>query len=364
MTKIREQFLLDDEVTIESFPKNSCKICLNQLQTGEDKCVQCLDPPPFVGDWYFECVNALGLYHKYKQDGYSIPINILSDLILLLKFRKGKEFKNFAGSLLAKGLFKILEQMGDFYGDISYIVISPKFKRTEENQVTYILNPFMEILRKKGYDIKNISNYVKRLRDVGKNKGKGFKERFRDIKGVHEVELDDLEYKDVVILDDIFTTGSTSWDLARALKEKNAGKIFVLVAGRHWLFDEWPINELYSGGNFSFSYLINYFSRMDYIRDKNKISKVKVIDLVVQGNQIYGSIKGSRGNYDLKIDLDNKILKHSCPDFINNRKRNKKFCKHISIIFIKIRKEKNEKFSCDILNSIYRDLKSWQFNEI
>lgn len=361
MSKVRKQFKLDNEITIERIPEKYCTMCLNQIHSEQNLCNTCRDLPSYIGVWNFNSVNALGIYHKFKQEGYSIPINVLSELILLLKFRKGKKFRTFAGSLIAKGLFKVLEERRDIYNDVSHVVISPKFKRTEENQIEYILNPFIKILSQNGYDIENISQRVKRLKDVGKNKEKGFEKRFNYINGVHEVRIDDLGKADVIILDDIFTTGSTSWDLARALKEKNAGRIHVLVAGRHWLFDEWPINTLYSNGDFSFDYLINYFSRTDYNRDRKKISKVKIINLDVQENHIYALIKGSRGNYDLDIDLDDNILSHSCPDFINDKKKNKKFCKHISKVFLNIRKE-NEKFSSRVLNSIYRELDSWQFD--
>ncbi|MBD3339189.1 MAG: hypothetical protein GF353_08765 [Candidatus Lokiarchaeota archaeon] len=361
MAKVRKQFKLDEEITIERIPEKHCMMCLNQMYTEQKLCNTCRHLPLYIGDWNFKSVNALGIYHKYKQKGYSIPINVLSELILLLKFRKGKKFRTFAGSLIAKGLFKIFEEKRDIYNDVSHVVISPKFKSNEENQVEYILNPFIEILNQNGYDIENLSKRVKRLEDVGRNKEKGFEERFNDINGVHEVRIDDLGHADIIILDDIFTTGSTSWDIARALKERNAGNIHVLVAGRHWLFDEWPINTLYSNGDFSFDYLINYFSRTDYNRDRKKISKVIIIKLDVQENYIYALIKGSRGNYELDVDLDNNILSHSCPDFKNDKKRNKKFCKHISKAFLNIRKG-NEKFSSSVLNSIYRELDIWQFD--
>ncbi|MBD3214350.1 MAG: hypothetical protein GF311_17195 [Candidatus Lokiarchaeota archaeon] len=361
MAKVRKQFKLDEEISIERIPEKYCTMCLNQMYSEQKLCNTCKELPSYIGNWNFKSVNALGIYHKYKQKGYSIPINVLSELILLLKFRKGKKFRTFAGSLIAKGLFKIFQERRDIYNDVFHIVISPKFKKTEENQVEYILNPFMKILSQNSYNIENISQRVKRLKDVGKNKGKRLEERFNDIKGVHEVRIDDLGQADIIIIDDIFTTGSTSWDLARALKERNAGKIHVLVAGRHWLFDEWPINELYSNGDFSFDYLVNYFSRTDYNRDRKKISKVKIINLEIQKDHIYGLIKGSRGNYELDIDYENNILSHSCPDFINDKKRNKKFCKHISKVFLNIRKE-NEKFSNTLMNSIYRELDSWQFN--
>lgn len=362
MTKIRTQFQLDDKVPIEKIPPNHCNTCLNECNNDEiNLCEKCLSPPSFVQDWNFEKVYSLGVYHKFKQEGYSLPINVLSNLILLLKFRRGKSFKKFAGSLISKGLSKIFKQIVDENGEISYVIITPKFNSRDENQVNYILTPFLDDLKEQGIILEDISDHVKRLRDIGKNKEKSFKKRFIDIKGVHKIDIESLDNKNVIILDDIYTTGSTSWDLARALKDKNAGKIFVLVAGRHWLFDNWPINEIYPEGYFSLDYLINYFSNLDWIRVKDKITNVKLSNLYVDDQKIQCSLKGTLRNYSLLVDLSGKKFIHDCPDFINERRKNKKFCKHITKCFIEIGNKYGNDRSCNILNSIYRELDLWYF---
>ncbi len=365
MTKIRTQFQLDDKVTLEKIPPNHCKTCLNECNSDEiDLCEKCLSPPSFVQDWNFEKVYSLGVYHKFKQEGYSLPINVLSNLILLLKFRRGISFKKFAGSLISKGLSKIFKQIVDENGEISYVIITPKFDRSDENQIDYILSPFLENLKRKGIILENLSDNVTRTKDIGKNKEKTYNERFFDIKGVHKIDIDNLENKNVIILDDIFTTGSTSWDLARALKDKNAGKVIVLVAGRHWMFNYWPINEIYPDGYFSFEFMMNYFSNLDWSRDKSKISNVELANLSVDNQRIQSSIVGSERNYSLIVDLAENKLKHDCPNYINDRRKNKKFCKHITKTFVEIGNEYSIERSCRILNSIYRHLDLWHFEQI
>ncbi len=59
------------------------------------------------------------------------------------------------------------------------------------------------------------------------------KERMRNIKGAFKIENSDaIKNKDLLIVDDVFTTGSTTNELAKTLKKNGAGKVYVFTLAR------------------------------------------------------------------------------------------------------------------------------------
>ncbi len=357
-----EKIFLEGKIPIRLIQKPFCKKCMDIVSQGEEKCHNCKDPLPIVRDWYFDKVLSLGIYHSYDNDigdsSYKIPINILSELIYLLKFKKGENFKEYAGKLIADGFFQLITKKQEIFRNIKYITTSPKYGKSEKNQCEFIIKPLLQKMRENGFDVENILSRTERLRDVGKNKDKGLEDRFNDISGVHNIVGEGFNGEEVLIIEDIYTTGSTVWDLARALREKNTGEINVLVAGRSRSYSSWKVS-----GDLDFNELIFYFSNLDIDRAPKRIYEVIVTQLEVLDDFIIASFKGSEENYKLIIDYKNKIIKHNCGNFIQKRMRNKKFCKHLTKIFIDLLNQKDKTYVKNLLNSIYLSLDKWEFKE-
>ncbi|KKM82724.1 hypothetical protein LCGC14_1316610 [marine sediment metagenome] len=362
MTNLKDIYYLEGKIPINLIREPFCLKCMNQVDEGLTLCSSCSSLLDIVKEWYFNKVKALGVHNAYPIGDYKVSINILSELISLLKFKKGEIFKKYAGKLLADGLSYIFVQNIDLFKNTAYITIPPKFSREEKNQCIYIVNPFLKKLKKLGFKLVNIIEKTTKLKDTGKNKDKNLEERFTDIKGTHQIEVKDLHGKNVLIVDDVFTVGSTVWDLSRALKEVNAGEINILVAGRHMLFGKWPVPGLIDSKELNFDYLIIYFSNLDIDRDYRKVRNVKLKTLRMRNHEtIVSVIAGSGQDYNLSIDLKNRIITHDCPNYINERKKIKKFCKHITKAFLDIKKESGEQYVTNILKSMYLNLDEWEF---
>ena len=357
----KNRILLEERIPIKTIEEPSCKRCMDNVDTGKDLCKACEYPHPIVNDWYFNKVKCLGKYKYYGDNRFKIPINILSILISLLKSKKKTiKPKEYAGKLLADGLFQIFNKFSDIFENSLYLAFSPKFDTLQKNQCDYIVDPLLKRLKKEGIKIVNISNKIERVKNVGKNMGKDIDQRFLDIEGVHKVNGIDLKGAKVIIIDDVYTIGSTSWDLSRALKEQNAGEINVLAAGRHILYNKWIEKEYCN-----FDELILYFSNLDIDRNRSLIDKVRIKKLVVtRENQIDACIKGSNKDYQLLVDFNEQKILHYCHDFIQNKKSNsKRFCKHITKVFINIRDERGDQFVEFLLNQLYRNLDKWVFED-
>ena len=356
----QNRILLEERIPIKTIEEPFCKKCMDNVDTGKDYCKTCEYPHPIVNDWYFNKVKCLGKHNNHEYNNFKIPINILSILISLLKFNRNVKTNEYAGKLLADGLFQIFIKYSHVFENSSYLAFSPKFDKSEKNQCDYIVGPLLRRLKDIGINLVNIGRKIERVKDVGKNTGKDFDQRFIDIKGVHKVNGIDLKGAKVIIIDDVYTTGSTSWDLSRALKEQNAGEINVLAAGRHILYNKWIENE-YS----NFDDLILYFSDLDIDRDKTKIDEVKIKEFnKSKDNQINACFKGSSSEYQLLIDFKSKRIKHNCYDFVQNKKHYyKRFCKHITKVFIRIRAQEGDKSAESLLNQIYNTLDEWMFED-
>ena len=345
---------LKGKISIRIINEPYCQKCMNPYSEDQSLCYTCANPPFDEDGWYFNEVKALGIYHNYEK---KIPINNLTEVVNILKFRRQKKFKKYAGELIADGLFQLTYTYPKLIEDTTYITIIPKFNITEVNQCDFILAPLIKKFETLGLKIQDISNKVVRLMDIGEHKHKKFYERYDMIKNVHRVDIPNLEKKKVLILDDIFTTGSTVWDLARALKEKNAGEINILVAGRHYPYVNWPVFK-----ELNIDDLLLYFSYLDLHRNRKKIDKVVIKNLSIDENsQVYSLIEGTTRDYQLIIDFENKILRHDCTDFLTDKKWSKRFCKHITKVFIKIKAQEGDKLAESLLNQIYNTLDKWLF---
>lgn len=77
------------------------------------------------------------------------------------------------------------------------------------------------------------SGLLCRVRDTGSQAAKTRAERSRNIRGAFAVDRPEVvRGKDVLLVDDVFTTGATAGEAARALKGANAGRVNVFTLAR------------------------------------------------------------------------------------------------------------------------------------
>ncbi|NHJ20268.1 MAG: hypothetical protein EAX91_04940 [Candidatus Lokiarchaeota archaeon] len=80
-----------------------------------------------------------------------------------------------------------------------------------------------------------------------------------------------------------------------------------------------------------------------------------------QNGLLKAEIKGSRDTpYIIEISTTEKIVKHDCHDFQTKRAQDKKFCKHLTKLFLLL-KEKDEKEATTILEKMSKEINKWSF---
>jgi hypothetical protein len=76
---------------------------------------------------------------------------------------------------------------------------------------------------------------------------------------------------------------------------------------------------------------------------------------------LLAKVKGSKEElYIIEIDVNAKTLRHTCHDFESRRADTKKFCKHITKLFLLL-KERNEKQAEFFLKKIAENIEMWEF---
>ncbi|MFX1315631.1 MAG: hypothetical protein ACFE9T_07180 [Promethearchaeota archaeon] len=90
-------------------------------------------------------------------------------------------------------------------------------------------------------------------------------------------------------------------------------------------------------------------------------TKFDIIEFDPTKGKINAKVSGSKEeSYLIKIDINNKILQHNCHDFETRRAENKKFCKHLTKLFLLL-KEKNSNSAETFLKEIAANIDKWEF---
>lgn len=159
---------------------------------------------------------------------------LLQDLMHYLKYERltgiGVELgRALADSMISHpGIRKILEK-----SDRRLLVPVPlhylKFRKRGFNQAYYIAKGIREKLEIPICDLKS----VVRKKNTRSQTGFSIEKRISNIAGAFRVRLpDDFSGHTLVLVDDVFTTGSTTFELARQLKEAGCGPIIIATVAQ------------------------------------------------------------------------------------------------------------------------------------
>ncbi len=164
------------------------------------------------------------LFFAYKYEG------VIRNLIIKYKFHdKSYLYKTFSEILLKnKNLCKFLK---------CYDIIIPvplHKKRLQErgyNQADLIAK---EIAKKTGLAYYN--NVLIKNKNIKPQSIKNIQERVNDVLGIYEVKNSELiKEKNILIFDDIYTTGSTAQECKKELLKSGANKVGILVLAKDYI---------------------------------------------------------------------------------------------------------------------------------
>ena len=188
--------------------ENICEICRNEA-------------PPYA---------AASAYGSYDTQ--------LRDLIHLLKYDKVLPAAAVLGEKLAQAIKRMQDQMTEqtlFEGPPLLLVPVPlhssKFRERGFNQAELIARAALKHAVGKRFELS--THLLKRRRVTESQIGLTQNQRKQNLRGAFAVtEPDKLQGCEVLLVDDVFTTGTTASECARVLRRAGATKVWVATVAR------------------------------------------------------------------------------------------------------------------------------------
>ncbi len=218
-----------------------CDTCLEQIQKIEGvTCYVCGNPivssvlqnqeKPCCG----ECVSSEPLFDRAVA--YGPYDGGLRELIHLLKYNGVRPAANVLGRMMSEAFL----DLGPKFDNGEPIVVpvplhSSKLKQRGFNQSELIAHAALKIVQLGRIN----AEILRRTRPTETQTGLTRDQRQRNIRGAFRVQHRNLiSGKDILLVDDVFTTGTTVSECARVLRKAGAKRVFVATVARVLLAEQ------------------------------------------------------------------------------------------------------------------------------
>jgi ComF family protein len=168
------------------------------------------------GGFRFDRARSLGLYDS-----------VLKELIHFYKYRNQPGVINEIEPFL-RDYFETCREEYQGYTVASVPLHVKKLKERGFDQSFVLAHKIAEIL-----DLPYLVRPLKRIRETLPQARKNREERFKNVKGAFEVVNSEMVFdKNILLVDDVFTTGSTVNEVTRVLKKARASSVQVFTLAR------------------------------------------------------------------------------------------------------------------------------------
>ena len=185
--------------------RRRCGVCAIRLHGEDLVCGRCLSSPP-------------GFHRATALADYAPPVDAM---VMALKFGARLELASVFGGLLAQRIAVT--------GDALVIPVPLAFERLSERGFNQSLQIARAFCRASGARLGPA--IVRRVRHAPPQQTLALDERRRNVRGAFEV-TGDVRDRDVLVVDDVMTSGSTMDEIARVLASAGAAQVHALVVAR------------------------------------------------------------------------------------------------------------------------------------
>ena len=193
--------------SLQTYDSLFCGVCMARLPEGKKICHP--DSPFILG----AAIN----YHSGAAGA----------LIRELKFKRNKKIAKFLADLLASYLKKLPLTLSS-YEILAMPLSSARQRERGFNQAGLIaeeLSPLVSVPILPG-------GLIRTKHSAPQSKIRGRKERLQNVSGAFSAKPELVAGKNIILLDDVITSGATMFEAARALKSAGVRKIIALAAAK------------------------------------------------------------------------------------------------------------------------------------
>jgi ComF family protein len=231
-----EKFILDTlfPITCLNCQKQSdqwiCDSCLKKISLQKDQicpiCEKIITPK---GETCFSC------HKKNSLDGLlvcaSYKEKIISRAVGYFKYRFVKSLSAELGEMMLKSFEQYNLRLPDV---IIPIPLHPRRLRWRGFNQSQLLAQYLGKNLAPGFDISVLeNNLIRKYYTPPQMKIKNYKERQKNIQDAFTIlQKETIKDKNILLVDDVATTGSTLFECAKILKQSGAKKVFGIVIAR------------------------------------------------------------------------------------------------------------------------------------
>lgn len=206
---------------VKPFGEKICLECLPKLRTVTPPwCMKC--GKKIQGDEEL-CMDCRGRKHMFDRARTLYEYGTAAPSLYRFKYKGRQEYADFYGEEMGKYL-------GEFIRRVSPDVLVPvplhrkKLKSRGYNQAACLARALGKSL-----NLPVDEKLVKRIRNTEPMKRLNPTERQNNLKKAFKIGRNDVKLKITIVIDDIYTTGSTIDAVAKALKEAGMLKVYFLT---------------------------------------------------------------------------------------------------------------------------------------
>jgi len=199
---------------------DKCVICNEYGDENEALCVQCRKKLRHSGDSFYLCHND----EEYPIWSVFYYSKTVKELIIRLKYKS--DF--ICGEILASHMLELVKKNGLQFDLLAYV---PMTKRALRNR-GYNQSEFLANYISKSLNIPVICNLIKIL-DTKDQIGLGEEERWNNMEKCFAIKESKLiRNKNILLVDDVITTGATTFHCAHCLKKSGVGNVYILTIAK------------------------------------------------------------------------------------------------------------------------------------
>lgn len=226
----------------EIFPDNlTCMCCNEELNNDEYLCKSCLKGLNFITNACEKCGQPINDFSSLCKDCKGIKRNftkaisplvyddVAKNLVYKLKYSGAK----YVAKELAKHLVMSFSKAE--FKDIDIVTAVPlsneRLKTRGYNQAQVLAEEFCKLLELENINLTQKHDLIKRIKNTPTQTSLTKVERRENLKDAFEFcgEKDEIKGKNILIIDDIFTTGATLEEITRLLKRHKAENVYCLT---------------------------------------------------------------------------------------------------------------------------------------